>query len=96
VTDRDAVAAALTELADERDGNDGLRSTDAGDGDYRRIIERAAAATDDIEAAARFRTEVGLDRLRDAVERADREVSGCAETGREALAAFEAFRAAAT
>lgn len=96
MTDRDAVAAALTELADGQDGDAASGPAGTDEMDYRQVIARAAAATDDVEAAAQFRSEVGLDRLREAIERADREVSECAEAGREALAAFEAFQAAAT
>lgn len=72
---------------------------DTGEGgvatDYRAVIERAADATEDIEAAAGFVESVGLDRLEWAVERAEHEVSGLAADGREALATFERFRAAA-
>jgi len=63
--------------------------------EYRRVIERAVAATDDIEAAAAFVESVGLDGLERAVERAEREVSGLAADGREALATFERYRTAA-
>ena len=63
--------------------------------DYRTVIERAVAATEDIEAAAAFVESVGLDGLESAVEQAEREVSGLAAEGREALATFERYRVAA-
>jgi len=63
--------------------------------DYRAVIQRAADATADIEAAATFVESVGLDGLESAVEQAEREVSGLAEDGREALATFERYRVAA-
>ncbi|MFC6756089.1 MULTISPECIES: hypothetical protein [Haloarcula] len=63
--------------------------------DYRAVIERAVDATGDIEAAAAFVESVGLGGLERAVERAEYEVSGLAADGREALATFERFRAAA-
>lgn|GEM_PF-997320 len=63
--------------------------------DYRAVIERAVAATEDVEAAAAFVDSVGLDRLEAAVSAAEREVSGLAADGRAALATFERFRAAA-
>jgi len=62
---------------------------------YRTVIERAVAATDDLDAAAEFVDSVGLDRLESAVETAEHEVSGLAEDGRAALATFERFRIAA-
>jgi len=62
---------------------------------YQRVIERAVAATEDVEAAAEFVDDIGLDRLEDAVDRAEHEVSGLAEDGREALVTFERFRVAA-
>lgn len=63
--------------------------------DYRAVIERAQAATEDIEVAAAFVESGGLERLEQAVTQAEREVSGLAEDGRAALATFERFRAAA-
>jgi hypothetical protein len=63
--------------------------------DYRAVIERAVAATDDLDAAADFVDSVGLDRLDSAVRSAEREVSGLADDGREALATYERFRIAA-
>ena len=63
--------------------------------EYRAIIERASNATDDIDAAAAFVEEIGVTRLETAVAEAEREVSGLADDGRVALAAFERFRAAA-
>lgn len=62
---------------------------------YRAVIQRAVAATEDVEAAADFVESVGLDGLERAVERAEREVSGLAKEGREALTTFERFRVAA-
>jgi len=62
---------------------------------YRTVIQRAVAATDDLDAAAEFVDSVGLERLEAAVETAEHEVSGLADDGREALATFERFRVAA-
>jgi len=81
-------------------GPDGTASETASErvdasADYRAVIERARAATEDIEAAAAFVGEVGLDRLEEAVAQAELEVSGLAEDGRAALETFERFRAAA-
>ena len=104
MTESDQVKAALAALA-EGDGREhgpapsSERTTQRTMADrsaeYRRIIGRASVATDDIELAAAFVDETGLERLHAAVERAEREVSGAAAEGREALEAFERFRLAA-
>jgi len=106
VTDSDQVKAALAALA-AGDGDasvtDEPASARTGSGavvsdehaEYRQIIDRATAATDDIEAAAEFVDSTGLDQLREAVNRAEREVSGLATEGRAALDAFERYRLAA-
>ena len=61
--------------------------------DSRTVIERAAAAVDDLEAAATFVEEVGLGELRRAVEATeDPELRA---RGERALSAFRRFRAAA-
>lgn len=106
VTDSDQVKAALAALAEGRESDtDGATAKDgatatatptgAENDDYRRIIDRAAAATDDVELAAEFVESTGVERLREAVERAEQEVSGRATAGREALDAFERYRLAA-
>ena len=64
----------------------------AGDDDAM-VVRRAAAAVDDLDAAATFVEEVGLDRLEVAVE-AVQEPTLRAQ-GSRALAEFERFRAAA-
>jgi hypothetical protein len=62
--------------------------------DSRVVVERADAATEDVEAAAEFVESVGLTELQLAVQRADSpEVR---ERGERALAAFRRFQAAAT
>ncbi|MDS0277387.1 hypothetical protein NDI85_06250 [Halomicroarcula sp. S1AR25-4] len=109
MTESDQVKAALAALADG-EARDASRMTDGsadpelptetsperwGRADYRTVIERASRATDDVDAAASFVETVGVDTLERAVERAEHEVSGLAEEGRTALAAFERFRAAA-
>jgi len=58
------------------------------------IVDRAAEATGDLEAAAAFVESVGLDGLRAAVEATDDPERR--ERGRRALAAFREFRAAAS
>ena len=83
---RDGHAGALASTAPER-GEAGAS--------YRAVIERAVAATEDLDAAAEFVDTVGMDRLEAAVKTAEHEVSGLAGDGREALATFERFRAAA-
>lgn len=105
MTDSERAKAALAALA-EGEGRDvaetarpatpsTVETTSTDRADYRRIIEQAVRATEDIEAAAEFAESVGLDRLETAVGRAEREVSGLASEGREALATFEEFRVAA-
>ena len=80
--------------ADEQAAGERAVGTDPS-ADYHAVIERAVAATEDIEAAAAFVESVGLTGLEAAVRRADREVSGLAADGREALATFERYRVAA-
>ena len=80
--------------ADEQTAGERAAGTDPS-ADYHAVIERAVAATEDIEAAAAFVESVGLAGLEAAVRRADREVSGLAADGREALATFERYRVAA-
>ncbi|MBX0293476.1 hypothetical protein [Haloarcula nitratireducens] len=86
--DRRSLVRATSER--EAGANDGDESED-----YRAVIERAATATKDVEAAAQFVEDVGLAALESAVERAEREVSELATEGRAALAAFERFRSVA-
>ena len=99
MTDSDQAKAALAALADGDTEQDTTPATDEPQtpesADYRRVIDRATRATEDIDAAAEFVETVGLDRLEAAVETADHEVSVLAESGREALATFERFRVAA-
>jgi hypothetical protein len=63
---------------------------------YREIITRAQAAVDDIDLAAAFVDEIGINELETAVQQAEHEVSSLTEDGQDALAAFREFRAAAT
>ena len=110
MTDSDEAKAALAALAagdgtsdrtsEVSDGSHGPSATEtagqrAGATADRAVIERAVAATTDIDAAAEFVDSVGLDRLESAVETAEQEVSGLTEDGRAALATFERFRIAA-
>ncbi|WP_276270870.1 hypothetical protein [Haloarcula litorea] len=107
MTDPDRARAALAGLATgefatqaepEPPSGAADRPTDAqptggqSTGDYRAVVERAAAATEELSAAAAFVEEVGLDDLERAVERAEREVSGVAADGRRALDAFRRYR----
>jgi hypothetical protein len=85
---------AADEMLTPESGPTVIREAD-GDAEYRLVIERAVAATEDIDAAAAFVESVGLDRLEAAVETAEREVSGLVAEGREALVTFERFRVAA-
>ncbi|MBV0901478.1 hypothetical protein [Haloarcula salina] len=68
---------------------------ESGPNDYRAIIERASAAVEDLDAAAAFAEEVGVDALDAAVRQAEREVSALAGDGRAARAAFRRYRHAA-
>lgn len=102
MTETERAKAALAALADgetrraPRKASDGQAADEQPQPtDYRAVIERAVAATEDVDAAAAFVESVGLDGLERAVERAEREVSGLADDGREALATFEAYRVAA-
>lgn len=62
---------------------------------YGTTIERARAALDDLDAAADFVEDGGLERLEAAVSRAESDLSGSAAAGRETLEAFRTFRAVA-
>lgn len=62
-------------------------------GDPESVVDRAAAAVDDLEAAAEFVEDVGVDGLERAVETADD--PAVRARGERALAAFRRFRAAA-
>lgn len=75
-----------------RPPTNGDRPTQEGFPSPERVIERAASATGDVEAAATFVEDGGLASLRAAVERAD---PATARRGRRALAAFEWIRWAA-
>ncbi|WP_324663115.1 hypothetical protein [Haloarcula sediminis] len=102
MTETEQVKAALAALADgetrrsppEASGGQAVKDRPEPT-DYRVVIERAVTATEDVDAAAAFVESVGLDRLERAVKRAEREVSGLADDGREALATFEEYRVAA-
>lgn len=61
--------------------------------DARAVVDRAAAAVDDLDAAVAFVEDVGLDELERAVEAADD--PAVRARGERALAAFRRFRAAA-
>jgi len=63
---------------------------------YVAVIDEADAARDDLRRAAGFVDAVGLDRLAEAVDAADRAGNEeTAERGRDALAAYRRFRRAA-
>lgn len=62
---------------------------------YGGVIEEATAALEDIEAAAEFVDEGGIERLEDAVERAESDLSERAREGRETLRTYRTFRAVA-
>lgn len=94
----DAVRRALDCLAHSecpgRENDESPPSTDPRP-TFRETIERATAAIDDVEAAAQFVEDVGLDELEQEIELAERSVSTCADDGRRALTAFREFREAA-
>ena len=70
--------------------------TDTARRPYVAVIDEANAARTDLRRAAGFVDAVGLSRLADAVDAADRaDDEGAAERGREALDAYRAFRRAA-
>jgi len=91
----DAVRRALANLA--RSTGSGSETIDAStindqSGTYHETIERACVAVEDLDTAAAFVEDDGVDELERAVERAEQSVSACAEDGRRALAAFREFR----
>lgn len=70
--------------------------TDTARRPYVAVIDEADAARVDLRRAAEFVDAVGLDRLADAVDAADRAGdAAAAERGRDALAAYRRFRRAA-
>ncbi|TKX56745.1 hypothetical protein EXE44_13365 [Halorubrum sp. SS7] len=70
--------------------------TDTARRPYVAVIDEADAARADLRRAAGFVDAVGLDRLAEAVDAAERRGDeAAAERGREALAAYRAFRRAA-
>jgi hypothetical protein len=70
--------------------------TDTARRPYVAVIDEADAARTDLRRAAGFVDAVGLDRLAEAVDAAERAGDGAAaERGREALDAYRAFRRAA-
>ncbi|SFS01292.1 hypothetical protein SAMN05216559_2476 [Halomicrobium zhouii] len=94
----DAVRRALANLAHSADSESetvDVSGPDEQPGTYRKTIERASAAVEDLDAAAAFVEDGGLSELERAVEQAEQSVSACAEDGRRALAAFREFRDAA-
>jgi|GEM_PF-2845140 len=94
----DAVRRALANLAHSVDSESetvDVSGSDEQPATYRETIERANAAVDDLDAAAEFVEEDGVEELERAVERAEQSVSACAEDGQRALVAFREFREAA-
>jgi len=79
----------------ERTDTDGVKSSlrRLAGPDDRQIVDRAAEAVDDLEAAAAFVERVGLSDLESALERVDD--PELESRGRRALEAFRAFRRAA-
>ncbi|WP_336361219.1 hypothetical protein [Haladaptatus sp. ZSTT2] len=64
--------------------------------DSTQIITRAVAAIDDIEQAADFLTHVGIDRFEQALTECERAgTTSLVQSGREAAAAYRAYRRAA-
>lgn len=64
--------------------------------DYRDRIDRAIAATEDLDAATAFLAENDLEDLESAIERAERDVSSRVGAGREAFERLREFRRVAT
>ncbi|ELZ41236.1 hypothetical protein C463_13364 [Halorubrum californiense DSM 19288] len=70
--------------------------TDTARRPYVAVIDEADAARSDVRRAAGFVDAVGMDRLADAVDAAERAGDeSAAERGRDALAAYRSFRRAA-
>ena len=94
----DAIRRALRRLA-EGNGterrDDERRTPSPERSSYRTTIARATDALGDVEAAAQFVEDVGLDELERAVECAERSVSTCAADGRRALRAYRTYEAVA-
>ena len=93
----DAVRRALAALActTSIDGEEAVPpATDTAES-FHETIERATAATRDVEAAAEFVDGGGLDALDRAIDCAERSVSSSATAGRRARTTFREFREAA-
>lgn len=91
-TDARRLLAALAgdAPAEESTGHIALESTD-----YREPIDRAIAATEDLDAATTFLADADFTDLEAAIERAERDMSSRADEGRETLAQLREFRQAA-
>jgi hypothetical protein len=87
---------APADCADWDDSADGSASTEPPtEDDFRAVIEAATVAVTDIERAAQFVDDPGIERLAAAVEQADASLSGYHAEGQEALRSFREFRWAA-
>ncbi|PSP93222.1 hypothetical protein BRC91_10420 [Halobacteriales archaeon QS_4_62_28] len=93
MSDEATVKATLRALAGETNGE--TRDSSIPDSGYRETIERATTALDDLDAAAAFVEDGGIDELKAAVEAAEQSVSASASDGLETLEAYRTFRAAA-
>lgn len=94
MTDTDA-RRLLAALAGDGGAAEAERRPTRNGTEYRTLIDRAVAATEDFESATAFLAEHDLTALEDAVERADADLSARGESGREALERFRGLRDAA-
>lgn len=85
----------LAALAREGAGQEREEPKDRVASGYREHIDRAVAATEDLESATAFLAEHDLSELNAAVERAETDLSTRAESGRDALERLRDFRDAA-
>jgi len=96
VTDEATVKARLRALADTDETDRSDATPTALQAEHRETIERATDALDDLAAAAAFVDDGGLADLERAVEAAEESVSAASQRGRETLAAYRRYRAAAS
>jgi hypothetical protein len=91
---QDDARRLLGALAGDGPTDDGTDTPGEAD-EYARTIDRATSALEDVEAAATFVAEGGLEGLEAAIERAERDLSEAATRGRSTLEAYREYRAVA-
>lgn len=94
MTDTDA-RRLLAVLAGDGDAAEADRRPAMTGTEYRALIDRATAATEDLESATKFIAEHDLTALEDAIERAESDLSAHGESGRDALDQLRELQSAA-